>query len=381
VTVLIAGAGIGGLTAALALHAAGIEVTVIEGVRELRPLGVGINLQPPAVVELIELGFRDQLAQIGVATSENVYCDQFGATLYTEPRGLASGYDWPQYSIHRGQLQLLLLAAVHDRLGPSAVRTGTPLLGFEQQTNQVRIRVPDEEIDADVLVGADGVHSAVRAGLHPDPDPLLWSGVRMWRGITVAEPFLTGRSMIIARGGAGVELIAYPIGPRLINWVALVQVAEAGLLPGDDNWNEPGDVAEVLVYFGDWTLGWLDVPSLIRRSKQILEYPMVDRDPLPWWGSGRVTLLGDAAHPMYPVGANGAPQAIIDARALADELARDFPGGLAGYEQTRRPATAAIVDANRAMQGTWHVRSSSELAKITTAYRQTTTEPRLAQGD
>lgn len=236
----------------------------------------------------------------------------------------------------RGQLQMLLLAAVHDRLGPCAVRTGTRLVGFEQDADVVRVRAPGMELEAAVLVGADGLHSAVRARLHPGQGPLQWSGVRMWRGVTQVEPFLSGQSMAIARGEGKAQLIAYPIGPSLVNWVAQMRVAEPGPLPGDANWNQPGRAEDVLRYFGRWDLGWLDVPGLIKNSAMILEYPMVDRDPLPSWGDGRVTLLGDAAHPMYPIGANGASQAILDAHALADELALDFPGGLATYEKTRR---------------------------------------------
>jgi 2-polyprenyl-6-methoxyphenol hydroxylase-like FAD-dependent oxidoreductase len=377
--VLIAGAGIGGLTAALTLHAVGIEATVIEGARELRPLGVGINLLPHAVHELTELGLGDELASIGVATAENVYCDRFGTKLFAEPRGLAGGYRSPQYSVHRGQLQMLLLSAVRERLGPQAVRTGTRLERFEQDGDTVRVRVPGDELETDVLVGADGLHSAVRAQLHPNQGPLLWSGVRMWRGATEAEPFLTGRSMIIVRGEGQVELIAYPIGQSLINWVAMVPVAAPGPLPGDANWNLPGRAEDVLPYF-DWDLGWFDVPGLIRNSTSIFEYPMVDRNPLPSWSEGRVTLLGDAAHPMYPVGANGGSQAIVDARALADELSWDFPGGLIPYEHTRREATAAVVAANREMQRTGDAKSAEELARITDAYRRDTGADALRKG-
>lgn len=382
--VLIAGAGIGGLTAALALHAAGIEASLVEGARELRPLGVGINLLPHAVRELTDLGLGDDLARIGVAITENVYCDRFGATLFTEKRGLAGGYDRPQYAVHRGRLQMLLLSAVRERLGADAVRTGARLTGFTQDTDSVRAAlVGGTESAADVLVGADGLHSAVRAQLHPDQGPLAWSGVRMWRGVTERRPFLGGESMLIARGAgvvargagseAGRELIAYPIGPDLINWVAQVQVADPGPLPGDANWNLPGRPEDVLRHIGHWKLGLLDVPALIADSSMILEYPMVDRDPLPSWGSGRVTLLGDAAHPMYPLGANGASQAIVDARALADALAdAGCPAGLAAYEKSRREVTAAVVAANRELHAGVGARTPAELARITEHYRRVT---------
>ncbi|MEU5924779.1 FAD-dependent monooxygenase [Streptomyces antimycoticus] len=385
-SVLIAGAGIGGLAAALSLHAAGVGTAVVESAREIRPLGVGINLLPHAVRELIELGLGDELAAIGVATAENVYADRSGRRVFTEPRGVAQGYRWPQYSVHRGELQRLLLAAVRERLGAEAVRTGARVVGFDDPVERagpgkrggVRVRILDratgtvEESAARALIGADGLHSAVRAALHPQDGPLLWSGIRMWRGTTRAEPFLTGRSMVIVRDGDA-ELVAYPIGGGRVNWVGQVRVSEPGPLTGDAAWNRVGRLADVLPYFDHWRLGWLDVPGLLVNCGEILEYPMVDRETLPWWGSGRVTLLGDAAHPMYPVGANGASQAVVDARVLARELARtgDVPTALARYETERREATAAVVRANRAMNRAG-ARTPEELARVTDTYRDTT---------
>ncbi|WP_445518863.1 flavin-dependent oxidoreductase [Streptomyces sp. NEAU-174] len=379
-SVLIAGGGIGGLATALSLHAAGVGTAVVESAREIRPLGVGINLLPHAVRELVELGLGDELAAIGVATAENVYCDRFGRRIFTEPRGLAQGYRWPQYSVHRGELQRLLLAAVRERLGADAVRTGARVVGFDDsgQRDSVRVHILDratgtvEKTAARALIGADGLHSAVRAALHPQDGPLLWSGIRMWRGTTPAESFLTGRSMVIVHDGDA-ELVAYPIGGGRVNWVCQVRMSEPGPLTGDAAWNRAGRLADVLPYFEDWRLGWLDVPGLLTGGTEILEYPMVDREPLPWWGSGRVTLLGDAAHPMYPVGANGASQAVVDARVLARELARtdDVPTALAHYETERREATAAVVRANRAMNRAG-ARTPEELARVTDTYRDTT---------
>jgi 2-polyprenyl-6-methoxyphenol hydroxylase-like FAD-dependent oxidoreductase len=258
-SVLVAGAGIGGLTAALSLHATGVAATVIESARDIRPLGVGINLLPHAVRELTELGLGADLAAIAIATAENVYLDAAGRRFWTDPRGRALGYLWPQYSVHRGQLQMLLLAAARERLGPDAIRVGTRLDDFDQTPTQVRARVTDrvsgatEEIEADVLIGADGLHSTVLARLHHRAPPLHWSGVQMWRGLTEAEPFLTGRSVIIANDPAATRLVAYPIstpnpetGRALINWVCLVSVAEPGPLPGDVGWNRPGRVRDVL---------------------------------------------------------------------------------------------------------------------------------------
>ncbi|MFI8992732.1 flavin-dependent oxidoreductase [Streptomyces sp. NPDC053542] len=377
-TVLIAGAGIGGLTAALSLHAAGIDAVVVESARRIRPLGVGINLLPHAVRELTELGLAEELAAIGVATTENVYYDRSGRRLFTEPRGRAQGYHWPQYSLHRGELQLMLLAAVRARLGAGAVRTGTRLVDFEERPGAVRARLLDratgetEAYDAAALVGADGLHSVVRARLHPAGGPLQWSGIRMWRGVTEAGPFLTGASAVLVTGGDA-ELIAYPIGRGRINWVCQVRVAEPQPLAEEAAWNRAGRLADVLPHYADWTLGVLDVPALLAGGEPLLQYPMADRDPLPAWGSGRVTLLGDAAHPMYPVGANGASQAVVDARVLAHALARapEVPDGLARYEDARRAVTTAVVRANREMHRAGG-RTPQELARITDTYRQAT---------
>ncbi|NUP80325.1 MAG: flavin-dependent oxidoreductase [Nonomuraea sp.] len=334
--IVIAGAGIGGLTAALSLHAAGFErVTVHESARELRPLGVGINLLPHAVRELTELGLADRLAGIGVATAELAYFNRYGTPIWSEPRGLGAGYAWPQYSVHRGRLQLLLLEAVRERLGPDAVRTGSRVTG------------PGDE---DLLIGADGINSAVRAHLYPDEGPPPWNGLVLWRGMTYGEPFLTGRSMIMAGDGTR-KFVAYPIetgGRTLINWIA--ERPLDGEAPERGNWNRPADVAEIVRHFAGWRFDWLDVPGLITGAEAAYEYPMVDRDPLPRWtfgeASARVTLLGDAAHAMYPIGSNGASQAIIDARVLAHALAH---GDLAAYEAHRRPATTALQLSNRQM--------------------------------
>jgi 2-polyprenyl-6-methoxyphenol hydroxylase-like FAD-dependent oxidoreductase len=370
--VLIAGAGIGGLTTALTLHARGISSTVIDRALELRPLGVGINLLPHAVRELCELGLGDDLADYAVAPAAIAYYDAEGNLLFREPRGIDGGYGFPQYSVHRGQLQMLLLSAVRDRLGPKAVRAGAELRSFTESDGRVRVRTSAGNFVADALIGADGIHSTVRAQLHPDNDPLLWSGVRMFRGAAQREPFLDGRTMAIVKDDDGVDLVTYPIGGGLINWVVMLPESAPGPLPGEANWNKPGNRAEVLQHLKSWDLGWLDAAELVRGTATVLEYPMVDRDVLPWWGRGSVTLLGDAAHPMYPVGANGGSQAIVDARVLADELARDFPGGLRAYEDKRRCETGDVVAANREMHGAGATQRPETLALVTAKYRKDT---------
>ncbi|RFS82766.1 flavin-dependent oxidoreductase [Actinomadura spongiicola] len=400
--VVIVGAGIGGLTTALSLHQAGVRALVVDAAVRLRPLGLGINLLPHAVRELTELGLGDELAELGVATAEMVHFDRHGGRIWGEPRGRALGYNWPQYSIHRGELQVTLLDAVRTRLGEDAVRTGTVFEGFEQDGTRVRARLLDraagtaETVTADVLVGADGLHSAVRAQLRPGEPAPLWNGIRMWRGVTEGDPFLSGRTLAVAGSNAAAKMVVYPIsrkaerqGRALLNWVAEVKLAD-DRMDTTPNWNRTGRLEDVLPHFADWTFDWLDVPAMLAGSAEILEYPMVDRDPLDRWTSGRVTLLGDAAHPMYPIGSNGGSQAVLDARVLAHELARasDPAEGLLGYERERREKVNAIVLACRDMPADRILHTVSErapdgftaiedvltpdeLATITSAYRQT----------
>lgn len=357
--VLIGGAGLGGLSAALSLHAAGIEVRVVEVARELEPLGVGINILPHATRELVELGLADELAATGIPTKELISYDRFGSRICVEPRGLAAGYRWPQYSIHRGELQMMLLHAVRNRLGTDAVRTGLAVERFENSDARVSVELRDRRTgclvveSADVLVGADGINSAVRAQLHPQEGPPIWNDIHLWRGLTETEPFLGGRAMILS--GANPVVVAYPVsraaeqqGRSLVNWgVGVRRSRPTHARLGD--WHNLGGLDDVLPHVADRIFDWLDVPALLCAAPRIWEYPMVDRDPLPNWGTGRVTLLGDAAHPMYPFGSNGGTQAIIDGRVLAWELARadDPVAGLAAYEDARRERMNALVLSNR----------------------------------
>lgn len=371
IEVVIAGAGIGGLTAALAMHERGIATRVLEKASSIKPLGVGINLLPHAVCEIDRLGLGHELASISVAPSAISYFDHRGTHLFREPRGVEGGYSHPQLSVHRGRLHAMLVDAVTQRLGTDAIRTDAGLSAFTQSDDGVVAHTEAGDHRAGILVGADGINSVVRSQLHPGPDPLLWSGVRMYRGAARMEPFLDGRTMAIVQGDNRVDLVTYPIGGDLVNWVLQVDDGTPGPLPGDAGWNKRADPDEVAAYVAGWDLGWLDVSALPRLSVKVFEYPMVDRDTLPHWGAGRVTLLGDAAHPMYPVGANGASQAILDARALADSMAREPRSGLRTYETRRRRETADVVTANRAM----HRASATnpvDIARITTDYRNDT---------
>jgi 2-polyprenyl-6-methoxyphenol hydroxylase-like FAD-dependent oxidoreductase len=357
--VVIAGAGIGGLAAALSLHAAGIEADVFEAVAELRPLGVGINLLPHAVRELFELGFESELRALGIETERLVYANRFGQEIWSEPRGLGAGYNWPQFSVHRGRLQALLLDAVKARLGAARVHVNRTLVRIDwERDNPVahflsRDRA-EMDVEADLIITADGIHSAARAQFYPDEGAPIWNRRVLWRGTTRAAPYLGGRTMVMA-GHQNQKFVCYPIdeelrrkGECLINWIAELHI------PGDaewrrEDWNREGRLADFLPRFADWRFPWLDVPAIIERAERVFEYPMVDRDPIPRWTFGNVTLLGDAAHPMYPIGSNGASQAIVDARTLAAELAKDreIAAALDRYEAVRRPPVSALVLANR----------------------------------
>ncbi|WP_158169590.1 FAD-dependent monooxygenase [Mycolicibacterium smegmatis] len=370
-TVAIAGAGIGGLTAALCLQQRGFDVVVLESAHELRPLGVGINLLPHAVRELHRLGLGGAVTDASVAPSVIRFYAGDGTLLFTEPRGLAAGDAYPQLSIHRGRLQMLLLAAVRGRLGAGAVRTAARVTGFDDDGSRVVVHTNAGDIEADVLIGADGIGSVVRAALHPGPDPLRFAGITMYRGASRMAPFLDGHTMAIVKGDYRVDLVAYPIAPDLVNWV--VQVPSQARTTA--RWNAPASAADVLPHIAHWRLDWLDVDKLIGSTEQIFRYPMVDKDPLPRWNPdrmSRVTLLGDAAHPMYPVGANGGSQAIVDARVLADHLAEAGVRGLRAYEAERADETAAVIVANREMHRAGHARSAAELDRVTRKYRTDT---------
>lgn len=357
--VIVAGGGIGGLTTALVLHQRGIDVQVYESVRDVQPLGVGINVLPHAMAQLDALGALDRIADQGVRTSELCFFNRHGQLIWREPRGIEAGYPVPQVSLHRGRFQLTLLDLVRERLGPDAVKTGHHLVASSsdglraQATFHDRYRGGTVEDEADLVVAADGIHSTVRAARYPDEGAPKWSGAFMWRAVSRTEPFLTGRSMFMA-GFRKVKFVAYPIGPveadgkQAVNWIAELDRSGEELL-GRESWNQRGDITDFLPHFADWRFDWLDIPALIEVADAVYEFPMVDRDPLDTWTYGRVTLLGDAAHPMYPVGSNGSSQAILDARALGDALATEstIDAALARYDGERRPATARIVMSNR----------------------------------
>jgi 2-polyprenyl-6-methoxyphenol hydroxylase-like FAD-dependent oxidoreductase len=352
---VVVGAGIGGLATALSLAEVGVQVDVFDSTPELRPLGVGINLLPHAVRELHALGLLDELHAHAIAPSVLVYCTKRGQEIWREPRGIAAGYPWPQLSIHRGILQEVLRGAVIERLGADALHLGRRLVRVAGSHDTPVAEFDDGVVEADLLVAADGIHSAARAQQYPDEGSFLWNGSLLWRGIAEVEPVLDGRSMIWA-GHPEQKFVGYPIadlpgGRQRFNFIAELRRPGSDLARAED-WNRPGALDDFLPQFKEWDFGWLDVPRIVEAAPETFLFPMVDREPLPRWTFGRTTLLGDAAHPMYPIGSNGASQAILDARVLAGCIRRhgdDIDEALRRYEETRRPATAAIVQANRGL--------------------------------
>ena len=358
--VIIIGGGIGGLATALMLHARGIDCEIYEQSDAVRELGVGINTLPHAIRELAELGLLDRLDAVAVRTYELFYTNRFGQEIWREPRGTDAGYEYPQFSVHRGRLQGVIYDAVRSRLGESRIHTGHRLGAFAQDDAGVTAYFFDRSgshratARGDVLVGADGIHSAVREALYPNEGPARWNGSMLWRGAIDWPQFLTGRSMVIA-GGMAAKLVIYPIAEgsrpnhRLTNWAVLVKIAEPGVPPRKEDWSRLGRLEELMPHVQRFRIPYVDAKALIEASTEFWEYPLCDRDPLPHWSHGRVTLLGDAAHPMYPVGSNGASQAILDARCLADRVVgAEHPWhALWTYEQERLPMTAQVVRMNR----------------------------------
>ena len=358
--VLIAGGGIAGMAMALTLHQIGVPCRVFEAVPDLQPLGVGINLQPNAVRELYELGIgAEQLDAIGIQAREWALVGRNGNDVYAEPRGLSAGYKWPQYSVHRGQLQMLLLREVQRRLGPEAVQTGCRVTGYRNEAQGVTAFVETHqgqrlEVPGRLLIAADGLHSAVRAQMHPNQPPIQWGGAIMWRGTTPGKAIRTGASFV-GVGSLRHRVVLYPISPpdpvtglATINWIAEITVDNAGGWTQGD-WNRRVKLEEFIHHFEGWNYDWLDVPAMLRGAAEVFEYPMIDRDPVPTWVDGRVALIGDAAHVMYPVGSSGASQGIVDTRVLGAAMVAHgaTPAALQAYDQKLCKDISALVLRNR----------------------------------
>jgi 2-polyprenyl-6-methoxyphenol hydroxylase-like FAD-dependent oxidoreductase len=349
--ILIVGAGIGGLTLALELERRRIPCRVFESAAEIKPLGVGINLLPHAMQVLSGLGLEPALAKVAVETRQAAFYNRFGQFIYKEPLGRAAGYAWPQFSIHRGDLQAVLLDAVRERLGADRLHLGWHCLGFEQDGSKLRLLFRDRDSkEGAAAVGCDGIHSVIRRQLYPAEGEPHYTGVNMWRGVTRWKPILSGATMLRAGWLATGKLVHYPIrsnidaeGRQLVNWLWEIETPSYKRW----DWNRAARVEDFIAGAESWRFDWLDVPAFFRAAELVLEYPMVDKDPLPAWSFGRVTLLGDAAHPMVPRGSNGAGQAILDARELANCLSAGDPDALKRYEAARLGPTSKVVLENR----------------------------------
>jgi len=356
--IIIVGAGIGGLTLGLALHQAGIACRIYESVPDVKAIGVGINLLPHATKELAALGLEDALARVAVKTRDATFFNRFGQLIYQEPLGRAAGYEHPQFSIHRGDLQMILLEEFRSRTGGDRIVTNSHCVGVAQDEAGVTVTFSDGPggknrlaVRGRVAIACDGINSAVRKQFFPDEGEPRYSGVNMWRGVTRWKPMLSGASMVRAGWLSHGKMVIYPIrdadtdGLQLINWVAEIETPNYR----KRDWNRAGSIEDFIGAFADWHFDWLDVPAFVRAADLVLEFPMVDQDPLPRWSFGRVTLLGDAAHPMVPRGSNGAGQAILDVRALTTALREhaDPVAALAAYEAQRLEATTRVVLTNR----------------------------------
>ena len=356
---LVAGGGIAGLSMALTCHEIGVPVRVFESVRELQPLGVGINLQPNAVRELYDLGLADDLPAVGIPTKEWALAARNGKDIWSEPRGLDAGYRWPQYSVHRGELQMLLHRRAVERLGADAVLTSRRVVAYENEPDGVRVTVDrrdgtTEVVEGALLVAADGLHSAVRDQMHPGEGPPVWGGTVLWRGTAHGPPIRTGASFVLA-GTMPQRFVHYPIsevdpetGLQLQNWITELTFDPASR-EVDSSWNKEVPLTTFLPEFEDWVFDWIDVPTFVRSAGRCWEFPMVDRDPSEHWVDGRVALMGDAAHVMYPVGSNGASQAIVDARVLGAMFLEHGvgPTALDGYQDALLDDLNALVLRNR----------------------------------
>lgn len=359
--VIIAGGGIGGLATALTLQQIGVPFTVLEGVRELAPLGVGINIQPNAVRELHDLGIGARaLESVGVPAREWALVGLNGNDVYAEPRGLEAGYRWPQYAVHRGRLHMMLYDTLVERSGRDCVKLGHRVTGYEHHSNGTvsaiarRADGSETRVTGTMLLGADGIHSAVRAQMHPDQPPIHWGGAIMWRGTTLAKPIRTGSSFI-GLGTHRHRVVVYPISPpdpvtglAVTNWIAEVTVDKPEERQ-NTGWFRQVEIEEFAHHFDGWTWDWLDVPDLLRRADVAYENPMIDRDPVSTWQDGPVLLVGDAAHAMYPTGSNGASQAIIDARVLGAMMLEHGPteAALAAFDAKMCGPISQLILRNR----------------------------------
>lgn len=355
--IAIVGGGIAGLALALGLKQRGIESRVYEVAPEFKNLGVGITILPHAMRELTALCLGEKVAASGIENTTSAFFNRFGQLIYKEPRGRFAGYPVPEIGIHRGRLHTILHEAAVAQLGADHVVLNRRCTGLTQDANSVTLHFQEtttgqtaEAVRAGIVIACDGINSAVRRQFYPGEEP-AFEGINTWRGVSRGKPILDGRTYIRIGSIKTGKIVIYPIennidgkGTQLINWTT-----EAPLFGRPKNdWNKPGKLEDFLPIYESWRFDWLDVAQLLRDTEVLLEYPMVDKDPVDRWTFGRVTFAGDAAHPMYQRGSNGSAQSLIDARTLADLIkVKGALAALQAYEDIRRPLTARIVATNR----------------------------------
>ncbi len=354
--IAIIGAGPGGLITALRLHQEGFSPRIYESVDALKPLGVGVDIKVYGAKELDELGLLDEFRAMSVDAEDSIFFNHYGQEIYAEKCGVHMGYLHEQRFVHRGYLQMLFYDAVLERLGEGSVVLGARIAGYRQDADGVILDVQHrdgrtEQVRHDAVIAADGIKSAVRRQMHPDLAEPTYSGITMYRGTTLRKPFRGGHTILHIGDPRVSSMIIYPIandvdgtGLDLVNWVVEYERPQTV-----EDWNQIGTVDEILPLYESVKLPFLDVQQLMRDAREVYLFPLIRHEPLETWVDGRVVLLGDAAHAMYPRGGNGVCQAFVDAGVVARKLAEldDPHEAFLAYDAARREAVNRIVLSSR----------------------------------
>jgi salicylate hydroxylase len=357
--VIVVGAGLGGLTAAASLAQRGIDFTLLEQSSQLGEIGAGVQLAPNAMKVLRALGLEQRAAEAGFEPDAHVIRNWKTAQVLarTPYKGvLSSTFGAAYYGYHRADLHEILRSAVPG----GALRLGARCTGVRDEGGQVAVTLADgTQLRADAVIGADGIHSAVRSALFGAEDP-RFTGNACWRGMTPTSalaPGLFDPDMTVWFGPGGSVVHYYIRGGTMVNWVAAFESDEWA----QESWNAEGSRDEMLARFADWNPA---VVSMLANSDRYLKWGLFDRDPLPQWSKGRATLMGDACHPMLPYLAQGACMAIEDGYAVADALDKgrgDVEAALCGYEQARKERTARVQLLARARSVDNHLRDEAAI--------------------
>jgi salicylate hydroxylase len=370
-TIIVAGAGLGGLTLALCLARAGFSVTVLEQANALGEVGAGVQISANGARVLYHLGLAEALQAVAFKPERGEMRHwQSGETLSSRPLGQASeaAFGFPYFHLHRADFHAVLADAL-AAVAPGSVHLGAKVTGFSQSGAGVTVTTEaGESVSGDVLVGCDGIHSAIRTQLF-GPDAPRFTGCVAWRAIVPVGALPPGHvrpvsSNWIGRGGHFVHY--YVRRGELVNCVGIIEQDEWQA----ESWSSEGAMAGFLDDFKDWHE---DVQILMRQAESCYRWGLFDRDPMPEWSQGRVTLLGDACHPMLPFMAQGAVMAIEDANTLAQCLASAaaaYPSALQRYEYLRRERTATVQQMSRDNIQFFHNADIPNLAERMSSHRE-----------